>query len=97
MATTNTPRRTPPRDDTQGTKTTHGFVPHLAMRTGEGVDFWAPVKLVLAEVPAQVYEAPLKQTIRFAPMVREGVYVFALPGGGEILDAAEPPQVKEQE
>lgn len=85
-----------PWDDTQGTKTTHGFVPHLAMRTGEGLDFWAPVKLVLVEVPTQVYEAPLKQTIHFAPMVREGVYVFALPGGGEILDAAEPPQHKEQ-
>lgn len=67
---------------TQGTFTRRGFVPHLPMRTGQGLDFDAPVKLqvIHSEGGSETHKVRVGE-----PLVCEGRYVHALPGGGEIL------------
>ena len=57
--------------NTKGTKTQHGFIPH---RKFEQIS--APVKIIIsADGP---YSPPI-------PVTRDGRYVHALPGGGEVL------------
>ena len=55
---------------TKGTKTQHGFIPHRKFGP-----ISAPVKIIIsADGP---YFPPI-------PVTREGRYVHALPGGGEV-------------
>ena len=81
---------------TCGTETTVGWVPHLLMRTGEGQEFEAPVMLVRAAAPKRIRVNREEHDLWFAPKMRDGQCVFALPGGGEILDPAAPPQARKK-
>lgn len=82
------------RDTRRGTQTAVGWVPHLPMRTAEGLEFEAPVKLVRSLNPKLTKVKGENVTYWFEPATVGGELVFALPGGGEILDAALPPQSK---
>lgn len=64
------------------TYTKRGFIPHLPMRTGDGMEFEAPVKLVVktSEGGSDTHKVRPGE-----PMTWRGKYVYALPGGGEIL------------
>lgn len=62
------------------TKTSHGKIEHLRIKLPGQPEFFAPVKMELARFrPAKA------NPLSFDPMVRDGRYVHALPGGGEIL------------
>lgn len=70
-----------------GTQTTLGWIPHLAMRTGRGQDFHAPVKLVQAGEPLVQQVMGNRLTYWFAPLTVDGRLVYALPGGRELICA----------
>lgn len=72
-----------------GTHTRRGYIPHLRMRTGEGQDFEAPVK-ILVQVSDGGSET--RKVRPGEPMIWKGKYVHALPGGGEILGGQVPAQ-----
>lgn len=69
-----------------GTKTAKGFIPHLQMVTAAGVTFDAPVKVTT--------RAGSSHGVQFVPQMAGDLLIFALPGGGEILDAMLPPNKK---
>ena len=60
-----------------GTETTEGFIPHARIVYADGV-LNAPVKL---DVPKRGTHALC------APLRRDGMLVYALPGGGEVVAA----------
>ena len=61
------------------TNTTHGPIPHILVGGGE---LRAPVKLQLT--PGARRTARNGELV-YPPQIRNGRYVHALPGGGEIL------------
>ena len=77
------------RDRVNGTLTVRGFVPHLKMRDSEGRFFDAPVKVYEADVAGFARGEATRS--KWEPVIRGGFLVFALPGGGEILDPSLPP------
>lgn len=69
------------------TDTTEGPIPHLRL-TCEAGTFAAPVKLATerrGNGPGIAYARRNDGHSHPVPLVREGRYVYALPGGGEVL------------
>lgn len=70
------------------TMTSEGYIPHLKVVTDEGV-ILAPVKLRTVRVTkgVRVYLDYSKESDRRhpEPVRRDGKFVFALPGGLEVL------------
>lgn len=71
------------------TYTTQGFVPHLPV-SFEGGRLLAPLKLATAigarGAAVIAFGGPISDPVP-VPLVRRGMFVFALPGGAEILAA----------
>lgn len=66
-----------PLQKTTGTKTRTGTVPHIEVAGDCGM-FLAPVKLDFAREVSTVDRS-------YYPLKRGGRFVYALPGGGEIV------------
>lgn len=68
------------------TFTVAGYVPHLSVHLQEG-RLLAPVKLATQVGPRggrNIVHGPRNSTLAPEPLIRDGKYVYALPGGGEI-------------
>lgn len=68
------------------TFTSAGYVPHIAIRLQEG-RLLAPVKLATQRGPRggnNIVYGPRRDIAAPEPLCRDGKYVYALPGGGEM-------------
>ena len=79
----------------EGTETSRGFIPHVPVYAPGIGTFFAPVKLAVHNPMRRngitkndllaILMTERKHRDVPVPMSRDGMYVYALPGGGEVL------------